>query len=440
MSTSSILIGAGQRYDRVIGVGGVTVSTDGYLWSNSSEIAQPFPPGMKAQGIATTATGNVFVAISDSGWASTSYDLGTWTNTRLLDNNFTALGISWGRNGDGARPLFAVAGSRIYNDDNTLPGEYEQGDQIAQILINESGSPYTWDQAFTHPYTSSWFHNVRYFDAITINGVSTSAWVAVGHVNGQPDIWYTENINWVGGGNVPDPNTWVQVVIPASFSNRPLYDVAEYQGTLYFSGRGVIINTTDLGNPTWNSSPFFCTVRSSTITASTPPSSTSTVNMNLGGAVTSSPLVDFVSIAASPEGQLVATSSKLLISSNDRTGWSQYSLNGYYFRSAMWFEDHWVVGSYSDLTEYTYFTSTNGMTWIPRNNMVQMYGMYAASTYTSVNMGGGNSTTTVTMQLGEVQHSPYRLSLSAALGSGRNALQSSQRSIIPLSSSFARRS
>ena len=424
-----LIMGAGQRYDRIIGVGGITVSTDGYLWSTESQISQPFPPNMRAQGIANNASGNVFVAISDSGWASTSYDLGSWTATRLLDNNFTALGISWGVNGNGVRPVFAVAGSRIYNDDNTLPGEYELGEQVAQILINESGSPYTWDQAFTHPYGNSWFHNVKYFSSILVNGIASSVWIAVGHVNGQPDIWYTENINWVGGGNVPDPNSWVQMSIPSAYANRPLYDVAEYAGTLYFSGRGVILNTADLGTPIWASSAFFSKVAAST----------STVNMNLGGAVTNTPLCDFVSIASNPDGTLVATSSSQLISSRDRTGWQSYALKGYYFRSAMWFQDHWVVGAYTDLTQYTYFTSTDSIYWVPRNNLVQVYGMSAASTYTTINMGGSNSTSTVNMQLGMLQGSKSNnLSFGAALGPGKNPLQSSQRSMIPLSRALSR--
>jgi hypothetical protein len=267
----SILIGAGQRYDRVIGVSGITTSTDGYLWSSESQITQPFPANMRAQGITVNGSGNVFVAISNSGWCASSSDLSTWQAGRMLDANFTPLGVSWSANGSGARPIFAAAGSRIYNDHNTLPGEYELGDQVAQILINETGSIYTWDQAFTHPYPNSWFHNVRYFTAIMVNGISTAVWIAVGHVNGQPDIWYTENVNWVGGGNVPDTNTWQQVSIPSSFVNRPLYDVAEVAGTMYFSGRGVIINTNDLGSPTWSSSPFFGSVSDLINSTGSPP-------------------------------------------------------------------------------------------------------------------------------------------------------------------------
>jgi hypothetical protein len=429
----SILIGAGQRYDRVIGVSGITTSTDGYLWSSASQVTQPFPPNMRAQGISANSAGTVFVSISDSGWSATSTDLVSWTADRLLDANFTALGVSWGTNG-GSRPIFAIAGSRIYNDHNTIPGEYELNDQIAQILINESGSPYTWDQAFTHPYPNSWFHNVRYFDDIMVNGVSTSVWVAVGHVNGQPDIWYTEDVNWIGGGDVPDPNTWQQVSIPSSFVNRPLYDVAEVAGTLYFSGRGVIINTTDLGNPTWQSSPFFGSVSdlinsTGSMLLGQPYGSTtntllgtnfsSATSIPLGGGVRNNQS-DFVAIASNPDGQLVAASSGSLIFSNDGIGWSAFVEPGYFWRSVIWFTDHWVAGTYSNLTKYTYWTSTDGKTWLPWNNGVQMYGMFGSNSIT-VSGTGSNllvaQSMAVTTALSNTMSLSNKISISGLLGS-----------------------
>lgn len=416
------IIGAGQRYDRIIGVGGITTSIDGYVWSTESEITVPFPARTRAQGVAANGAGNVFVAISDSGYAAYSEDLATWSNVRLQNGNFTALGISWGDNG-GSRPLFAIAGSQIYNDENVLAGEYDLGAQVAQVLINESGNDYPWEEAFTHPESGSWFHSVKWFDGIVINGTTTSAWVAVGHSNGQPDIWYTEGVTWtygvsnvtvtvpgagysnvtvgftsgtgqdaiaqavVSGGGIsaievinpgsrydtvpgvvitgshtaiaeanaeigpvgpPDPYTWQRVSIAAGYANRPLYDVAAYQGQLYFSGRGMVITTPDLGTPAWTTSPFF------TFATST---------------------ADFIGLAINPDGHAVAVSSGGLIASTDLVGWTQFSVQGYQFTSVSWFNDHWIVGSYSTLTQYTYWTSTDAVNWIPANNGIQMYGM-----------------------------------------------------------------
>ena len=397
----SILIGAGQRYDRIIGVGGITWSADGYLWSDQQAISQPFPAATKAQGIAADQYGTVFVAISDSGLSASSNDLSSWQCGKILDGNFTPLGISWGLNGSGARPVFAAAGSRIYNDDNTLPGEYELNDQVAQILINESGSIYTWDQAFTHPYPNSWFHNVRYFTGVMVNGISTNVWVAVGHVNGQPDIWYSEDINWDIITGAPDTATWQQVSIPGAFVNRPLYDVAYSNGRLYFSGRGVVINTDDLGDPTWDSSPFLSGVSqrinpnsssvlgpyvgsTTNILFGTNFSSTtniilsSTENVIMGGRASNQ--ADMVSIASNPDGHLAAASSGAVYYSKDGLGWNAFSVPGYFFRSVIWFQDHWVAGAYSSLTQHTYWTSTNGTDWLPWNNGVQMYGLYASDT------------------------------------------------------------
>ena len=408
----ALLVGAGQRYDRVIGVGGVTTSTDGYLWSNASEITQPFPPNMRAQGVAGNSTGTVFVAISDAGWSATSSDLQTWQANRLLGGNFSPLGISWGANGSGARPLFAVAGSRIYNDSNTLPGEYDLSDQVAEIVINETGSPYTWDQAFTHPRANSWFHSVRYFTNIMVNSVASTVWVAVGQVNGQPDIWFTENVNWDVNTGAPDTNTWQQVAIPSGLVNRPLYDVTQSQGTLYFSGRGVIINTTDLGMPSWQSSPFFTevsdriNVNSSMLLGSVYDSQT---NSELGTNFYDSTelpisagnhsLGDFLSLCSNPDGHIAAASSGGLIYTSDRIGWTHTQIQGYYFTSVIWFQNHWVAGAYSNLTKHTYWTSSDGTTWLPWNNGVQIYGFWGSD---SVAVSGTASTASVQLDNGDL--------------------------------------
>jgi hypothetical protein len=341
------VLAAGQRYDRIIGVGGVSISTDGYLWSGESQITQPFPPRMTASGIAANGYGNVFVAISSAGHAATSADLMSWSDARLLDANFSALGITWSINGDGSRPLFCVAGSRKYNDGYVLPGEYEQNDQVAEIMINESGSIYTWDLAFTHPNTGSFFYNVRYFQNAQLYGTDSSVWVAVGQCNGEPEVWYTPTIAWVDGGAVPDPNTWQRVDMPTAFAGRPFYDVTQYAGTLYFSGRGIVAHTVDLAQPVWASS----------------------AHLTWGSGHD-----DLVSIAVNPDGHLVAVSSSAIWSSTDRVGWSAYHQMGYQFASTIWFQDHWLVGSYSNLTQYTYFTSSDGTTWTPRNNLLQAYG------------------------------------------------------------------
>lgn len=415
------ILGAGQRYDRIIGVGGITSSQDGYVWSNQSQITEPFPPRMKAQGIAANGDGNAFVAISDNGYAAFSTDLSSWSNVRLLDADYSPLSVTWGNNG-GTRPVFAVAGTRKYNDDNVLPGEYENNDQIAEILINETGQDDDWKQAFTHPETGSFFYNVKYFSNVLIGGIYTDAWIAVGQCNQQPDMWYTQQIEWtygvesvdvlsggslynyasvafdsptgqdasaypvldLGGGidyitvvnpgsrydsppdviitgdgngavataNIgavgpPDPYTWQRISLPDSFANRPVYDLCQYEGNLYVSGRGMVVHTNDIVDGEWLADVFIDT------TARKP---------------------DYVAIGVNPRGQMVATSSMDILWSLDRVEWRTYTNQGYFFRSVAWFNDHWIVGAYSNLTQYTYFTSATTHTWRARNNLVQIYG------------------------------------------------------------------
>lgn len=417
------ILGAGQRYDRIISVGGITRSADGYVWSDQAGITEPFPPRMKAQGIAANGDGNAFVAISDGGYAAFSTDLETWSNVRLLDADYSPLGVFWGRNG-GSRPVFAVAGSRKYNDDNVLPGEYENNDQIAEILINETGQTDDWKQAFTHPNPSSFFYNVRYFSNVLIDGVYTDAWVAVGQCNQQPEIWYTPQIEWTYGvsnvyitsggtsytyasvgfsspegqdasayatvgmsGSVesitvltpgsrydtppdvvitgdgvdasavasvasigpPDPYTWKRVTLPDAFADRPLYDLCQYGGRLWFCGRGMVVDTDDMVAGDWHVAVFVDT---------------------------SSPKPDYVAMSVNPAGHMVAASSQHILWSTDQVEWYSYSNIGYFFRSVAWFNDHWIVGAYSNLTQYTYFTSTDTTTWRARNNLVQMYGTW----------------------------------------------------------------
>lgn len=417
------IIGAGQRYDRIISVGGITTSQDGYTWSTEPQITEPFPPRMKAQGVAANGDGNVFVAISDGGYAAVSTDLSTWSNVRLLDADYSALGISWGDNG-GSRPVFAVAGTRKYNDDNVLPGEYADNDQIAQILINETGQCDDWEQAFTHPESSSFFYNVRHFSNVLIGGVYTAAWVAVGQCNQQPEIWYTLEVNWTygvsnvnvisGGGaynyasvafsspegqdasayatiglggsidsitvvnpgsrydtpptvvitgdgagasatctvaaiGPPDPYTWQRITLPDDYADRPIYDLCQYDGRLWFSGRGMVIDTDDMVDGSWHTAVFVDTV------------------MNKP---------DYVAIGVNPAGHMVCASSRDVLWSKDRVEWYTYENQGYFFRSVAWFDDHWIVGAYSNLTQYTNFTSTDTSTWRSRNNLVQMYGTW----------------------------------------------------------------
>jgi hypothetical protein len=114
----------------------------------------------------------------------------------------------------------------------------------------------------------------------------------------------------------------------------------------------------------------------------------SATSIPLGGGARSNQS-DFIALASNADGQLVAAASGGLYFSNDGIGWTAHSEPGYFFRSVIWFNDHWVAGAYSNLTKYTYWTSTNGTAWLPWNNGVQMYGMFGSNSIT-VSGAGSN--------------------------------------------------
>jgi hypothetical protein len=339
------LVAAGQIYDRLIGVGGVSSSADGYLWSAAESIVTPFPPLHRAQDIATDGTN--FIVVSDNGMVANSTDTLTWRPSTLLGANFSPRAVNWGANG-GSRACFCMAGVRKYDPDTSIEEEYVPLEEVGEILVAESTDPTQWLTAFTHPFPNSFFHGVRYLEGVTVDGVTTTVWVAMGEVDGRASIWFTVNINWLIENNVPDLYTWREVVVPEEFQDRAMFDAVAYDGTIYFSGRGIVLATSDLGSPVWIYSKLFT---------------------NNGAKV------DLVRISVNPDGILAAASSSLLITSPDRVGWNRYSSPGYSFCSIHWFLNHWIAGSFSNLTAHTYFTSMDGINWTPRNNHLQMYGL-----------------------------------------------------------------
>lgn len=334
------LIGAGQVYDRLISVGGITTSTDGITWT---DVISPLAPRNRIHCMATNGT--VHVAASDTGLVGVTTDLQTWWTSRLLNGNFSPRRISFGANG--SRPVFAAAGQRKYDPPSQLAEEYLPGDEVAEVLVMEPSNRTQWLLAFTNPYPNSCFHSIRWFDNITIGGIRTSAWVAVGSRDLNPEIWYSLGVDFRIDNDAPDPNTWQQVQIPAAFDGRPLYDVCQVNdGSLWFAGLGFVTRVQDIGIPTWTGTDEF----------------TGIVKGN-----------DYSSIAANPTGDLVAVSSSRISSTSDYVSWNHFSYPGYQFRSVIWFNYQWIVGASSDLTDKTYFTSSDGRSWTPRNNAVQMY-------------------------------------------------------------------
>ena len=73
-----------------------------------------------------------------------------------------------------------------------------------------------------------------------------------------------------------------------------------------------------------------------------------------------------------PTGEMCAITKDSIWYSTNLENWQKFSVPGYQWRSIEWFDNKWIAGAESSLTQYTFYTSTDGITWIPDNNGIQM--------------------------------------------------------------------
>jgi len=373
----------------------------------------------------------IFTAISDSGYISASYDSNVWTNGTIIDGNFSPRALELGLDNNGYNISFMVAGVQKYA--STEPS-HAQWDEVGQIFVSSNAvgaisvddpgfydSP--WNMVYSHDSNSSIFHGLRHFkpDTITvettpssnsntytssvsidilanpslsglanllaseiIESVGTVAFSSNSNIAlSLSNVVITDN-NWEFGfqGNLiyttedtvtfvfTHPEVWVAVgadnknplivysldtgetwdvisnTVPSLFAGRALFDITYTNYQFYISAYGVVIYSYSIINPTWNASNFVTSVYG---------------NPN------------FTKIAANPSGQLVAAGSGLLFYSFDGEVWASYYQPGYQFVSVIWYIDHWVAGATSLLTNHTYFTSKDLITWTGQNNTMHMY-------------------------------------------------------------------
>ena len=302
-----MLITIGNLYDRFFSVSGISTSDDAAVWTAATK--GPFAPYVRAASLAGVQ--GLYAAGSSAGTAAVSNDLHTWrTGTIASDGNFIANSMVR------ANGIFLAAGMHKY----TMPnGPYRSLDEAAEIYLSESAEPNTWRLVFSEFITNSVFYNIHY-----TNGM----WIAVGQANGVGIIHYS----------LDNAYSWVRVTVPADIT--VITDVAVYNGVYYFSANGLILYTSGLVSPTWQRSSRLDQDRNNTITA----------------------------IASNGLGQLVATNSHGIYSSQDLLTWSRYQLRGYNFKNPVYCRNRWTVGCYTNLTEYTYFYSTDSKNWIGGNN------------------------------------------------------------------------
>lgn len=311
------LIAVGDMADKLVSWAGFALTLDGEIWSLP---VNPFKDRCKAVGIAYGF--NSYIAISDSGYVSRSTDRTIWQDYRILEGNFSPLCIGFADN------MFVMCGQRKFLE---AEGPYNELDEAAQILVNDSGENWDWRLIYSQDGINSRFYNVRYiFDS------PVPTLVALGSSNNQPfGVFSTDN-----------GVTWAEISFPVVDGVFAAYDVVWNVDRFYITVNSMILNIEDLSTNIWGASQILTVPYGST---------------------------DLLKIQKNPFGHMVAVCSGGIFYSLDQIGWILFSPPGYRFKSVIWYEDRWFIGAESNLTTYTYWTSTDTINWEPYYQTVQAY-------------------------------------------------------------------
>jgi hypothetical protein len=320
------LLAIGTRYDRMRTVSGITSTTDGYQWSAPDDIVTPFD--IRQSGGCITANPNrhnfIISAMSDDGRTASSTDGVSFVNGSIIDGNLSPRSVCYATDNTGANGIFMMVGNQKYANTEV---SHTSMDEVPQIFTSMNGLADSWLMVYSHDTNKGIFHGVRRFDDM---------WVACGQADGNPLLVYSLDNGF----------TWDPVTLPALFNGISLFDITQANGLFYITAYSVIVYTPSLVNPVWNATDFITTAVAKP---------------------------DFKKIASNPDGEMVAVSSGTIYFSSTGGAWIPHTEPGYQFTSVIWFNNHWIVGCYSLLTQYTYFTSPDGKKWTGQNNNMHMY-------------------------------------------------------------------
>lgn len=325
-----LILVAGDMADKLVSWGAVSYSNDGYLWS---EPVNPFNSRGKAVGIAKGP--NNIVAVSDAGLVSSSTDGIDWNTFSIVDGNFSPSAIRYATDSEGNYGTYMVSGQRKFLvDEGVWEGDQEPYfamDEAAQVFTNPTGENWDWTLVYSYDSPDSRFYNIR-----RISFENFDAWIAIGSSQSKPIAVYS----------IDNGSNWSLIEFPPLENIHFAYDVVWNIDKFYFTVNGMILNTPSLSDPVWGASQILTVPYGNT---------------------------DLIRIATNPAGHMVAVCSGGLFYSLDQTGWTLFRQDGYRFKSITWFNDHWIAGTDSNLTQYTYWSSTDTINWIPYYNTVQIY-------------------------------------------------------------------
>lgn len=325
----STLVAVGDSVDRIVSWGAIATTADGKFWNSK---ISPFNRRGKCLGIAFGNINNqqLYYVIGDGGLASSSLNRNTWNTEKIWLGNFQPLSILYCNN------AFYTCGQYKFFDDESI---YKTNDEVAIIMKNTTGAHSDWEPVYTHRYSNSRFYNVRYVDTDRYTII-----FALGSDNNKPLAIYSLDYGF----------TWNRIEFPSNLNIKYIYDCCFTKSfeevTCWVTTDGYILkNIISLNNgifsQEWEASRSFLPKFGKT---------------------------DFIKIATNGSA-VVAVCSGGVAYTTDQSTWKFLEQPGYSFRSVQWFNNTWIVGAESLLTQYTHWTSTDTVNWIPENCGVQIF-------------------------------------------------------------------
>ena len=321
MTVAPKVLAVGDRADRMVSSGAIISSDDGLTWSSATDL---FPVRAKALGISVGST-RTFI-IGENGFISSSANLINWTSEKIQEGWYQPFGIA------SSDDLYLIAGQYKFPETTDNPYQYNQYDETAVIMCNLSDNT-SWLSIYFHPIINSRFYNIRFFTELSI-------FVAVGSANNTPFGVYSLDYG----------SSWMLIEFPTDLNIKHAYDITvtdvNSEIKFFISVNGMILSTPSLVTPTWTISRSFIPTYGKD---------------------------DFVKIASNPAGHIVAVSSGGIAYTRDQLAWDFLEQPGYRFKSVTWFNNRWIVGAESNLTQYTNWISADTVNWDPDYCGIQIY-------------------------------------------------------------------
>lgn len=306
------LIIAGVFYQPFGSFPTITSSEDGTTWNSlrsPSDTVNTFPSCMATDG-------NTVTIGFPNGKISTTTDLEIFSYSEIPGGFYPASMVV-------ADTWFVSCGTIIYTQEY---GPYPAMSEVAQIYRTESPGS-TWEMVWSHPSINSRLYQIK---KITMNEMMVL--VACGSVGGKGDAWYS----------IDEGFSWIQILVPEGVGPILSFDLIELNNTQYFywGGHGFLYRSTSFEDTVWTG-----------------------ISVNDDDTV-----VEMINNGVT----LVIMGQKNVYYTNDGVYLRQWNWPGYTFSHATYLDDALIVFGTSTLTQYTQWTTSDFVEWVPSNNGVHV--------------------------------------------------------------------